>query len=276
MAHELTALPTRLDPRDKRAYEATNRIRRDRTANLLAAARAVGARRFICQSIAFAYAPGPRPQVKAEDAPLFLTAPPPFGDGVRVIAEMERAVLEADGIDALVLRYGWFYGPGTYFGRDGATAADVRRRRFPVIGKGPGPFSFFHVDNAGSRDRRVRGARRSGCLQLRREPSRPRSADEIPALTLRCGQHERARQEPFPSAEIRRRFTRLAIHDFGRSVRRGWAGDRAQACCTISVALAALSDAGSARPRRAAAAARSGPTRSRAWSSAHPCVSVRG
>jgi nucleoside-diphosphate-sugar epimerase len=61
---------------------------------------------------------------------------------------MERAVLEAEAIDALVLRYGWFYGPGTYFGRDGATAADVRRRRFPVIGKGAGLFSFVHVDDA--------------------------------------------------------------------------------------------------------------------------------
>ena len=70
VVHQLTALPTRLDPRDKRVYDATNRLRRDGTANLLAAARAVGARRFICQSIAFAYAPGPRPQVMAEDAPL--------------------------------------------------------------------------------------------------------------------------------------------------------------------------------------------------------------
>jgi nucleoside-diphosphate-sugar epimerase len=57
-------------------------------------------------------------------------------------------VLEADGIDALVLRYGWCYRPGTHFGRDGATAADVRRRRFPVIGKGAGLFSFVHVDDA--------------------------------------------------------------------------------------------------------------------------------
>lgn len=148
VVHELTALPPRLDPRDKRVYEATNRLRRDGTANLIAAARAAGARRLICQSVAFSYAPGRRPQVMTEDAPLFLSAPPPFGDGVRAIAEMERAVLEAKGIDALVLRYGWFYGPGTYFGRDGATAADVRRRRFPVIGRGNGLFSFIHVDDA--------------------------------------------------------------------------------------------------------------------------------
>ena len=62
MVHELTALPTRRDPRDKRVYEATNRLRRDATVDLLAAARAAGARRFLCQSIAFAYAPGPRPR----------------------------------------------------------------------------------------------------------------------------------------------------------------------------------------------------------------------
>ena len=84
----------------------------------------------------------------AEDAPLFLAAPPRFGDGVHAAAEMEHAVLEADGIDTLVLRYGWLYGPGTYFGSDGATAFDVRRRRFPVIGKGSGLFSFIHADDA--------------------------------------------------------------------------------------------------------------------------------
>ena len=173
IVHQLTALPTRLDPRDQRAYDATNRLRRHGTTNLLAAARAVGARRFICQSIAFAYAPVPVPQVMADNAPLFLTAPPPFGDGVRAIADMERAVLEADGIDALVLRYGWFYGPGTYFGRNGATEADVRRRRFPVIGKGTGLFSFIHVDDAAAATSRpCSAARRGGRLQHRRRRAR--------------------------------------------------------------------------------------------------------
>ncbi len=150
IVHELTALPKRLDARDKRVYEATDRLRRDGTANLLTAARAAGVRRFICQSIAFAYAPGPRPRIMAEDAPLFVTAPRPFGDTVRSVLNMERTVLAADGIDALVLRYGWFYGPGTYFAEDGAIAADVRRRRFPVIGAGDGLFSFIHADDAAS------------------------------------------------------------------------------------------------------------------------------
>jgi nucleoside-diphosphate-sugar epimerase len=48
----------------------------------------------------------------------------------------------------LVLRYGWFYGPGTYFGEGGSMASDVARRRFPVVGKGTGLFSFVHVEDA--------------------------------------------------------------------------------------------------------------------------------
>ena len=54
----------------------------------------------------------------------------------------------AEGIEGLVLRYGWFYGPGTYFGLDGSTAEDVRRRRFPIVGKGSGVSSFIHIDDA--------------------------------------------------------------------------------------------------------------------------------
>ena len=54
----------------------------------------------------------------------------------------------AEGIEGLVLRYGWFYGPGTYFGLDGSTAEDVRRRRLPVVGKGSGVTSFIHIDDA--------------------------------------------------------------------------------------------------------------------------------
>jgi nucleoside-diphosphate-sugar epimerase len=150
VVHQLTSLPTRFNPRRADVYAPTNRIRREGTRNLIAAARAAGARRFVCQSIAFAYAPGRRPEVKDEDAPLALSAAPPFGEGVRAVDEMERAVLEAEGLEGLVLRYGWFYGPGTYYGDDGSMAADVRRRRFPIVGSGAGLFSFVHVDDAAS------------------------------------------------------------------------------------------------------------------------------
>jgi 2-alkyl-3-oxoalkanoate reductase len=148
VVHQLTSLPERYEPRKASLYEATNRVRADGTRNLLAAARAAGARRCVCQSVAFAYAPGREPEIKDEDAPLALGAPPPFGEGVRVIDEMERAVLQAEGLEGVVLRYGWFYGPGTYYGDGGSMAADVRKRRFPIVGGGAGLFSFVHIDDA--------------------------------------------------------------------------------------------------------------------------------
>jgi nucleoside-diphosphate-sugar epimerase len=147
VVHELTSLPDRFEPRRRDIYDATNRVRSEGTRNLLDAAHAAGARRFVCQSIAFAYAPGSRPEIKDEGAPLSLNAPPPFGEGVRVIAAMERAVLDAERLEGLVLRYGWFYGPGTYYADDGSMAAEVRRRRFPIVGSGAGLFSFVHVDD---------------------------------------------------------------------------------------------------------------------------------
>jgi 2-alkyl-3-oxoalkanoate reductase len=148
LVHELTALPERFEPRKKGLYDATNRVRTEGTRNLLEAARAAGTRRFICQSIAFAYRPAAEPVVVDESAPLFSDAPPPFGEATRVVEKMELMVLGTDVLEALVLRYGWFYGPGTFFAPAGATASDVRRRRFPVIGRGSGLWSFVHVDDA--------------------------------------------------------------------------------------------------------------------------------
>jgi 2-alkyl-3-oxoalkanoate reductase len=161
VVHELTSLPERFEPRRKDLYDATNRVRSEGTRNLIEGARAAGARRFVCQSIAFSYAPQPGGRARGrgpacaeatplheEGDPLFTEAPSPFGEATGAVAHMERAVLDATGMDGLILRYGWFYGPGTYYADDGAMAQDVRRRRFPVVGKGTGVFSFIHVDDA--------------------------------------------------------------------------------------------------------------------------------
>ena len=74
--------------------------------------------------------------------------PGSFGESVEATVSLEQQVTGAEGIEGLVLRYGWFYGPGTYFGLDGSTAEDVRRRRLPVVGKGSGVTSFIHIDDA--------------------------------------------------------------------------------------------------------------------------------
>jgi 2-alkyl-3-oxoalkanoate reductase len=147
VVHLLTALPHRLDYRDKEALQPTNRVRSEGTRNLLAAAKAAGSRRLIAESVAFFYAPE-GDWVKDEEAPLFLDAPPPFGTAAAALAELERQVLDAEGIEGIVLRYGWLYGPGTYYASDGSLTEDAHKRKAPVVGKGTGTFSFVQVEDA--------------------------------------------------------------------------------------------------------------------------------
>src|SRR5260221_10192949 len=111
------------------------------------AALPAGARRYVTQSIAFPYAPE-GDWVKDEAARPFEDAPPPFGEGVRAVLGHERQVLGTDGIEGVVLRYGQFYGPGTYYAPDGSLGKRVRRRMLPVVGSGARMTSFVHVEDA--------------------------------------------------------------------------------------------------------------------------------
>jgi nucleoside-diphosphate-sugar epimerase len=149
--HQLTVLPDRLDASDAAELFAQNaRMRVEGTRALVEAAAAVGTRRVIAQSIAFAYAPV-GDWVVDESAPLFLDAPGAWGRSVGAVAELERQVLEARGMDGVVLRYGALYGPGTWHDPEGGTiAAAVRAGATPVIGDGGGMQSFTHVNDAAS------------------------------------------------------------------------------------------------------------------------------
>ena len=148
MLHELTDLPPNLDPRKMEEQAAGNdRIRSEGTRNLVAAAVAAGARRMVAQSIAFAYAPTGT-GLKTEDDPLWDDSPWPWSRSVQALHELEDTVTQTDGIEGIVLRYGFFYGPGSAYADDGHFAREVKRRRLPVVGKGSGVFSFIHVDDA--------------------------------------------------------------------------------------------------------------------------------
>lgn len=147
VVNQLTSLPQRYNPRKASFYEETNRVRSEGGRNLIEAARAAGARRFITQSISFLYAPE-GDWVKDEDARPWDDAPGHFGPSVRVLLEHEREVVGSEDFDGLVLRYGQFYGSGTYFARDGHIGREVSRRRFPIVGPGTGTFSFIHVEDA--------------------------------------------------------------------------------------------------------------------------------
>jgi nucleoside-diphosphate-sugar epimerase len=148
IVHELTSIKN-VDLRNfDRGFAATNRLRTEGTDNLLAAARAGGARRFIAQSFAgwpYARAGGP---VKTEEDPLDPNPPPAFRRTLEAIRYLESAVARQAALEGLVLRYGFFYGPGTAIGEHGSTVNDVRKRRIPIIGGGSGVWSFTHVDDA--------------------------------------------------------------------------------------------------------------------------------
>lgn len=105
VVHQLTDLPKQFTPEALAAARPRNaRIREVGTDNLVAAALSAGATRIVAQSIAFAYAPGPRPY--AEEAPLDGTA---YG----AVVKLEQLVL-GSGIEGVVLRYGRLYGPNTW------------------------------------------------------------------------------------------------------------------------------------------------------------------
>ena len=149
IVNQLTEMPSRIDPdRAAQRFADNDRLRIEGTRNLITAAQTWGSERLVAQSIAFAYAPE-GDWVKDEDAPLVRDAPPPWGATVSAVAAMERQVMEAPGMDGVVLRYGTLYGPGTWYDPDGGQVADaVRAGKVPLVGHGHGRASFVHVDDA--------------------------------------------------------------------------------------------------------------------------------
>ena len=150
VVHELTALAASLDLRHfDRDLALTNRLRTEGTDHLLAAARAVGARRFVAQSFAgwpYERSGGP---VKAEDDPLDPAPAEAMRNAHNAIRYLEEAVTGARWTEGVVLRYGGFYGPGTSLDGEGSEHVElIRKRRFPIVGDGSGVWSFVHIEDA--------------------------------------------------------------------------------------------------------------------------------
>jgi nucleoside-diphosphate-sugar epimerase len=148
VVHQLTDLPARIHQRHYgRSMASTNRLRRETGPTFARAARAAGARRLVVQSVSF-MTRNEGPAVLDESAPLATAAPGAAGESVRSLAALEEAVLRAESLEGVVLRYGFFYGPGTAYGPSGSFAHDARRRRLPIVGGGGGLTSFIHVEDA--------------------------------------------------------------------------------------------------------------------------------
>ena len=121
VVHQVTDLPDRLD-RLAEFLPRNNRVRSEGTRNLLAAAHGANASRFLAQSIAWRTGAGTGAVVDAH----------------------EEAVLAAGGT---VLRYGQFYGPGTFYGNEPPPAPRIHvdvaaRRTLPFLA---GPRGIFTI-----------------------------------------------------------------------------------------------------------------------------------
>ena len=141
--HQLTALST---TKIREAMQGTNALRTTGTAHLLAAARAVGARRFLTQSIVFGY--GYRdhgPHVITEDDPFAEPVSGQLAAAIAAIRSTEEQVFSADETEGVALRYGGFYGQDSF---TRMITNLVRKRRLPVPSSGGGFATFIYLEDA--------------------------------------------------------------------------------------------------------------------------------
>jgi nucleoside-diphosphate-sugar epimerase len=142
---ELTSLPK--SPADMASAASGDRqLRLEGGGNLHRAALASGVRRYIQQASGFFLkASG---EFATESDGLAVDASPGVAASARTYTELEARVLSLGAMEGLALRYGFFYGPKTWYNPDGAVADQARRREVPIIGEGQGVWSWVHIDDA--------------------------------------------------------------------------------------------------------------------------------
>ncbi len=128
------------------AAPGDRKLRLEGGGNLLRAARTIGVRRYIQQASGFFLEPGSG--LADESEGLSIDATPLVAASARTYAELEERLRNSGDMEGVVLRYGFFYGPGTWYHPDGASADRVRKQEVPVIGDGGGVWSWIHIDDA--------------------------------------------------------------------------------------------------------------------------------
>lgn len=146
--HQLTDLALGFGPEE---VAKTGRLREVGTRNLVDAALAAGTPRLIAQSGAWLYADGPIPH--DESHPLRAPTVDARDASLRGVIELERLVTQTPGLDGVVLRYGFFYGPNTAWEADTAPAPRVSVRAAAgatllAVDRGPaGVYNVVDEDN---------------------------------------------------------------------------------------------------------------------------------
>lgn len=142
---QLTSLPASPFDLAKR-LPADRRLRLEGGGYLFEAARTFQVQRYVQQLSGFYLDGGDG--LATEASPLRINAPGTIGDSARMYAELEKRVLNTQGIEGIGLRYGFFYGPGTWYWPDGAFTRHLLQGEVALIGEGSSIFSFVHVDDA--------------------------------------------------------------------------------------------------------------------------------
>ena len=148
VVHQMTAIsPAHAGKPDikhiDRWFALTNRLRTEGTDHLLAAAEATGVPHFVAQGYASWNGIREGGWVKTEEDPLNLMLGTVAQPGMEAMRHIEDVVLKAGGA---VLRYGALYGPGAIDDQ----VELVRKRQFPLVGRGTGFSSWVHLDDAAS------------------------------------------------------------------------------------------------------------------------------
>jgi 2-alkyl-3-oxoalkanoate reductase len=142
---QLTALPE--DPADLPGYLAGDvKLRIEGGGNLHRTAMACGVKRYLQQSSGFFLQAGDG--LANESVPMASNASINVARSARIYTELEARVLAPGEMHGTALRYGFFYGPGTWYHPEGGYAQQVREGRFPIVGTGDAVWSFVHVEDA--------------------------------------------------------------------------------------------------------------------------------
>jgi len=142
---QLTSLPSSLFDLPQR-LPADCRLRLDGGGNLFEAARTFQVQRYIQQLSGFYLDGGDG--LATEASPLRINAPGTIGASARMYALLEQRISSTQEMEGIGLRYGFFYGPGTWYWPDGAFSRHLLRGDVSLIGRRNSIFSFVHVDDA--------------------------------------------------------------------------------------------------------------------------------
>jgi 2-alkyl-3-oxoalkanoate reductase len=142
---ELTSLP-RTPAEIGNALPGDRRVRIEGGGNLHRAARAAGVGRYLQQASGFFLKSASG--LATESDALAIDAGGNVAFSATMYKEIEERLFSTSQPAGTALRYGFFYGPGTWYHREGTAADQVRKGEFPIIGEGTGVWSFVHVEDA--------------------------------------------------------------------------------------------------------------------------------